>query len=90
VFVGGFLKLDTYLLSKRDLENERPVQQQNVQQPNDLAGRHHALLVVRENLEAETYTRPDYFQLRLVALIGCLMITIVLTSLTVLVIPGSC
>lgn len=105
VLVGRQLQLDSYLLSKKDLDeanqtntanndnarpNERRVGQENAQQqPNDLAGRHHALLIVRENQEIETYNRPNNFHLRLAALLLCLALTIVLLSLILLVIPGN-
>lgn len=108
VTIGRRLKLDTYLLSRRDLEeadrrnnpppqNEQPARpnegvqagQGNAQQPNDLAGRHHALLAVRDNQEIETYIRPDHFQLRLVALLVCLAITIVVVALILLIVPGN-
>ncbi|KAI6182505.1 RING-CH-type domain-containing protein [Aphelenchoides bicaudatus] len=93
--VGKWLDLESYLLSHSDRErmarneqaehNERPAGQENpLPQPNDLAGRHQALLMVREAQEVETYTRPDHFYLRLIALLVCVAVTSILLSLMLL------
>jgi len=69
--------------------NGRPAGQEDAPQPqpNDLAGRHHALLVVRDNPEVEPYIRPYNFQLRLIALLICLALTIIFTSLALITVP---
>jgi hypothetical protein len=99
--VGGWLQLDSYLLSSRnDFEtdeqepadqNGRPAGQANplAPQQNNLGDRHQALLMVRETQEVEPYFRPDHFYLRLIALLICVAITSILLSLILLVVPGN-
>lgn len=100
--VGQWLQLDSYLLSENDRkpppthehQNERPAGQDNpqpaavVQQLNNLADRHQALLVAREAPEVEPYFRPNHFYLRLIALLTCVAVTSVILSLVLLVVPG--
>lgn len=96
LIVGRALKLESYLLSRNDrmpAEEQPNNQQQNVggenAQPNDLAGRHHALLMIGETQETENYDRPDHFYLRLICLLMCVVVTSVLVSLILLIVPGN-
>ncbi|CAD5209375.1 unnamed protein product [Bursaphelenchus xylophilus] len=90
--VGRMLKLNTYLLPNDETE---PVPQQNRAPGNDpqegneqdLAARHHAMLMIREPANIQNYDRPDHFQLRLVALIGCLALTLVFAASFFFVVP---
>lgn len=102
--VGGWLNLESYLLSKDDRTPENnneanppQVQPNNAAQinaPNDgvqrqgLAARHQAFLALRPDQNVEEYQRPDHFALRLVVLISCLAITLIGLSTMALVIPG--
>ncbi|CAD5206513.1 unnamed protein product [Bursaphelenchus okinawaensis] len=93
--VGRMLKLDNYLLPNDDTEDQgnqnRPANNDRREgnNPQDLAARHHAMLMIREPVNIQTYERPDNFQLRLTALIGCLALTLVLFASLCFVVPVS-
>lgn len=104
---GRLLQLDTYLLSRRDLESSSGLVEAMAggaeanegddeihdaanggNEPDNLADRHQALLMMREPQDEEHYERPPHFVLRLAALIACLVITLIVVSAFVLVVPG--
>ncbi|KAH7728462.1 E3 ubiquitin-protein ligase MARCH6 [Aphelenchoides avenae] len=127
--VGGWLKLDSYLLpanaqqrrraaaqrpvvepradesdsdSDEDDGEAQPAEQNNAQaqqavaarnapaaDDNNLAARHQALLMIREPYHFEAYERPDYFPLRIVALLCCLSLTAIAISFLFFTIPVS-
>uniref|UniRef100_A0A914DC05 RING-type E3 ubiquitin transferase n=1 Tax=Acrobeloides nanus TaxID=290746 RepID=A0A914DC05_9BILA len=54
---------------------------------DNLAARHHAFLMIREPANVETYEKPPYFPLRIIALLGCLAITAITISFLSFTIP---
>ena len=116
ILVGGWLQLDTYLLSRKDRESSNSIVEAmanadadeaedenyggenrdaaavggaaNEAHGENLADRHQALLLMREPQSEEHYERPSHFVWRLLALLVCLVITLIGLSAITLVVPG--
>lgn len=87
-FFGRLLNLEQYLLPVD--EQQAPYNAEVPPEPvgMGLAAQHQALLLFREPQGFQTYSKPPYFPLRIIALLMALSFTSMLISVILLTLPG--